>query len=441
MRQCTDGPPALYELVPSRHDDDPIARARALFAGLAGADGIAFEATVDDGTLRFYLRAASAGEAQAALGQLRASHPQCSFRPVDAAHDDPLWFSATDEAAAVELRLMRHSAFPIETDTRHGDLFAGVVAAALASSDKGDRIVCQLTLSGAPSQRWASKVQARGARQSVPYRSATASSASTDLLPLVGLAGIGALGIQAVRWYERGDMLPLLGLGAGAVITLPLAATMWSRVVAAREPLTAALADEKLSFPRFKVRLLLITIGDREPVELRTVAEHVATAYQAFDHPAGNGLRPRHAKQMDTASLRPRNSLFGRDAILNAAELAALWHLPDPTVLPVAERPVARRLLPGEGLMSRGCRVGVSRHQGRSVPVRVPRSALFRNHLILAKTRRGKSTFLQHLASHLMQELDAGHERLLLVVIDPHQDLAESVLSVVPPAIEDRTGT
>ena len=75
MRQCTDGPPALYELVPSRHDDDPIARARALFAGLAGADGIAFEATVDDGTLRFYLRAASTIEAQAAVGQLRASHP------------------------------------------------------------------------------------------------------------------------------------------------------------------------------------------------------------------------------------------------------------------------------------------------------------------------------------------------------------------------------
>ncbi|MBI2765402.1 MAG: TraM recognition domain-containing protein [Chloroflexi bacterium] len=438
MRRRVDGPPCLYELVPSRHDDDPVARARALFAGLAGADGIAFEAAVDDGRLSFYVRSASTTGAQAALGQLRASHPQCGFRPVDSAHHEPLWFSATDEAAAVELRLMRHSAFPIETDTRHGDLFAGVLAAALASSNEGDRIVCQLCLSGSPSHRWASNVQARSARQSVPYRPASASSSSTDLLPLVGLAGIGALGIQAVRWYQSGDMLPLLGLGAGTVATLPLAATVWSRVAAGREPLSAALADEKLSFPRFRVRLRVIAIGDREPADLRKVAGQVATAYQAFDHPAGNGLRPRRANP-DTARLGSRNRLIGRDPILNAAELAALWHLPDPTVLPVAERAVARRLLLSEGLVSRGCRVGVSRHQGRSVPVHVPRSALFRNHLILAKTRRGKSTFLQHLASHLMQELDSGRERLLLVVIDPHQDLAESVLSVVPPGIEDRT--
>jgi len=183
----------------------------------------------------------------------------------------------------------------------------------------------------------------------------------------------------------------------------------------------------------------VIAIGDREPADLRRVAERVATAYQAFDHPAGNCLRPRRARPVDAVSLRPGNRPFVRDTILNAAELAALWHLPDPAAMPVAERPVARRLLPTEGLVSRGCRVGVSRHQGRSVPVHVPRSALFRNHLILAKTRRGKSTFLQHLASHLMQELDAGRERLLLVVVDPHQDLAESVLSVVPPGIRDRT--
>ena len=439
MRRRADGRTFLYELVPSRHDDDPVARARALFAGLAGADGVAFEAAVNDGTLRYYLRSATNSGAEAALGQLRASHPQCSFRPVETAYDDPLWYSSTDEVAAVELRLMRHSAFPIETDTRHGDLFAGVLAAALSASAEGDRVVCQLTLSGVPSHRWGSNVQARSARQLPAYRPASASSASTDLLPLVGLAGTGALGIQAVRWYEGGDMLPLLGLGAGAVITLPLAANVWSRVAASREPLTPALADEKLSFPRFKVGLRVTAIGDRERADLRRVAERVATAYQAFDHPAGNGLRPKRANPADARKLGWHSGRLGQSTVLNAAELAALWHLPDPTVLAVAERPVARRLLPAEGLVSRGCRVGVSRHQGRSVPVHVPRSALFRNHLILAKTRRGKSTFLQHLALHLMQELDAGRERLLLVVIDPHQDLAESVLSVVPPGIEDRT--
>jgi len=66
----------------------------------------------------------------------------------------------------------------------------------------------------------------------------------------------------------------------------------------------------------------------------------------------------------------------------------------------------------------------------------MPLSLLFRNQLVVAKTRRGKSTLLLHLASYLMQRMAAGRERLSLVVVDPHQDLAESVLSTVPSEIE-----
>jgi hypothetical protein len=58
--------------------------------------------------------------------------------------------------------------------------------------------------------------------------------------------------------------------------------------------------------------------------------------------------------------------------------------------------------------------------------------------LIVAKTRRGKSTLLVHQAVHLMQRLAEGRERLLLVVVDPHKDLAETVLGLVPPGLEDR---
>ena len=68
----------------------------------------------------------------------------------------------------------------------------------------------------------------------------------------------------------------------------------------------------------------------------------------------------------------------------------------------------------------------------------MPLSLLTRNQLIVAKTRRGKSTLLLHIASHLMERMASGHERMLLVVVDPHQDLAEAVLSQVPAEIEDR---
>lgn len=43
-----------------------------------------------------------------------------------------------------------------------------------------------------------------------------------------------------------------------------------------------------------------------------------------------------------------------------------------------------------------------------------------------------------HIAHYLMECLAASNERLCLVVIDPHQDLAEAVLGNVPDGLEDR---
>ena len=54
--------------------------------------------------------------------------------------------------------------------------------------------------------------------------------------------------------------------------------------------------------------------------------------------------------------------------------------------------------------------------------------------LLVAKTRRGKSTLMQRLAQHAMQ---ANPPRAVLLV-DPHRDLAEAMLGLVPAARRDR---
>jgi hypothetical protein len=258
-------------------------------------------------------------------------------------------------------------------------------------------------------------------------------AAGASLLPFVALAGAGAAGVQGYDWYRAGDYLPLV-VGASVVVTgLPMGAFAWSRILRGREPLSATLAEQKLAFPSFTARMRVLAIGPRDSADsVEDIRDRVSAAYEAFDHPAGNRLRPgRSRKHRDT---------FRGAQVLNAAELAALWHLPDLTSgLPVATKPGGRRFLPADSAIGRGSRVGMSRHHGRSVPVHLPHGALYRNHLVVAKTRRGKSTLLQHIARHLMQEIASRRERLLLVVIDPHQDLAESVLSVVPPGLEDRT--
>jgi hypothetical protein len=430
-------PPVLYELFPARWDEEPVMRARTVFAGLAGIEGFALEFAASEDVLRFYLRAASDEVAATVLGQLRAAHPQMSFEPVTGSRD-PVEVAAHEERHAVQLTLIRDAALPLDTDTRHGEPLAGVLAAAVAVAREGVRVIGQVVVGPPPPPRWSVTVRARAERRD-RVRFSPAEPAPTSLLPLVGVAGVGGIGMQAYDWWQAGELLPLAASGAGMLVVLPLGGFLWSRHVRSREPLEPTLADQKLAFPAVTANVRLTVVGRRdESIPTSDIARRLAATYAAFDHPGGNGLRPRHSDASPPLAIRSR--WLSPAPILNAAELAALWHLPCVDAgLPVSPKPGGRRFIPADHTVDRGCRVGVSRHQGREVPVHLPDGALFRNHLIVAKTRRGKSTFLQHIAAHLMRQIDSGRERVLLVVIDPHQDLGESVLSVAPPGLEDRT--
>jgi len=78
-----------------------------------------------------------------------------------------------------------------------------------------------------------------------------------------------------------------------------------------------------------------------------------------------------------------------------------------------------------------GCCIGVSAHQGLSVPVHLSGELLGRHLLAVAKTRRGKSSLLLRMAHYLM---DSGAGRRSVVLVDPHRDLAVSALGLVPRA-------
>ncbi|MCZ2109415.1 MAG: type IV secretory system conjugative DNA transfer family protein [Dehalococcoidia bacterium] len=444
MRPAPELSPVLYELFPSRWDDQPVNRARTVFAGLAGEQDFGVEFAASGGSLRFFLRAVSPARAASVLGQVRAAHPQADFEPIpvqDHPHLDPLSAASHEAAISLELRLSRDSAFPLDIDPRHGEPLAGVLAAAVSSAGRDVRVIGQVLVGDPPRARWAPGVQARAVRPSVrslPMQRPETSTAS--LLLFVALAGAGAIGMQGYAWLQEGQYLPLLAAGIVALIGLPVGAVVWLRYTSGREPLTPVLAEQKLAFPAFTACVRLTVIGRSDDAELlEQECRRVAAAYEAFDHPSGNGLRGHRRRYTVSLPSDHRGGWLRRPTILNAAELSALWHLPDPSAgLPMATKPGGRRFLPADDATARGGRVGVSRHHGQSVPVHFPQGALYRNHLIVAKTRRGKSTLLQHVAAHLMRQVASGRERVLLVVIDPHQDLAESVLSVVPPGLDDR---
>ncbi len=122
----------------------------------------------------------------------------------------------------------------------------------------------------------------------------------------------------------------------------------------------------------------------------------------------------------------------GSAHMLSVADVAALWHLPqadDLADLPFVERTRARTLLVPSALSQahEAFRVGLSTHAGHTLPVCLPSDATRRNALAIAKTGKGKSTLLLSLARAALSENDCG-----LVLIDPHGDLAETVLALIP---------
>ncbi|MEZ4503155.1 MAG: TraM recognition domain-containing protein [Dehalococcoidia bacterium] len=422
----------LAEVVPPRSLERGMAGARGMLAALAG-ETLSLEVVVSTGGPRWYVRSTSDNGLERALSQLRAAYPQAAVERLESGWPDldPALALTGERAVAVELLPSGEAVLPLRTDWRNEhDPLAGVLAA--ASPVDGERIVCRLALASAP-RRAAERLRRRSEPERWPHQ--RDSRVGPSALPLVAALGIGAAGLQGWRWYEAGEWLRLAAGGSAMFVGLPLIGAVAVRLLRGQDSLAASVVEQKLEAPLTAARLEVIATGERRsPIDrLESLALQAAAAYGAYDDQAGGGLRPG-----DPRPVRRRSSKR-LPLLLNAAELAALWHLPDHEDGPEgARRTTARRLVPAPGHATRGVRVGVSDTERRA-PVHMPSHLLHRNQLIVAKTRRGKSTLLRHLAAGLMERVASGTEDGALVVVDPHQDLAEAVLDAVPDGLADRT--
>lgn len=165
-------------------------------------------------------------------------------------------------------------------------------------------------------------------------------------------------------------------------------------------------------------------------VERRVVLARLVACYRQYHLAAGNYFVP-HALAAGHTRQRWWKGVRHSRQMLSVEEVAHLWHLPSGlhlSELAQVEQRQARSLLVSAALAQRGdgsVIVGVSEHAGHQVPVCLP-ADLFHAHLFLAgKTGEGKSTALVHLGREAMQ-------RGGMVVIDPHGDLVEHLLRLVP---------
>jgi hypothetical protein len=438
----TRAPAWVLEVITPRTNEASLTSAENLLGAVALPQPFALEIAADHHARRFLVRAATPAMMQHLHGQLGATYPQAELRPVGT-ELDPARAGEHEQAACCALELRAPPYLPIRTfsDADVDPLRSGQadpilsILGGLADLPDGWRALSQLVLQAAPDDWCRDYLRLAVQHPLLPERIQRPSDSSLPALSLlvVGL-GVAAFGVQAYALHRAAEWFSLVGLALGTASALAMGIPL-GRKLLSRPIYDMDLVREKVSrlAYRCELRLSLFAPAGVRPAEVRARLARFAAAYRHYNLAAGNGFRTRWlAGEAGFADPRPLSSRRRRP-ILTTRELAGLWHLPRGAAdVPLVERTTARRWLPLPSVVAGGCRIGVSRHQGRTVAVELPDDVVRRHLLLVAKTRRGKSTLMLRLAHHAMR----AQPRRAVLLVDPHRDLADSAAGLVPPERE-----
>jgi hypothetical protein len=197
-------------------------------------------------------------------------------------------------------------------------------------------------------------------------------------------------------------------------------------------------ALNKLGQPLFAVDIRVLALGPHANERRRSLEG----ALHMFQTPSGQGLMARRTflgKRADSYRLQSFGgrlpSVFsGGSNILSAGEMAALYHFPY-SGLGLADGLVTTysKTLAAPVSMRRHATndsfdvlLGANKHHDSTIPIGLTAAERERHVYVIGGTGNGKTTLLQY---GLVQDIQNGKG---VAVIDPHGDLAESILRYIP---------
>jgi len=117
----------------------------------------------------------------------------------------------------------------------------------------------------------------------------------------------------------------------------------------------------------------------------------------------------------------------GHRMVLSTEELASLWHLPLPTTdTPNIRWMLARTAPAPTNIPTEGLLLGYNMYRGKKTEIFIKDADRRRHMYLIGKTGSGKSEFMKNL---IIQDIRAGKG---VAVIDPHGDLADGVMELIP---------
>lgn len=200
--------------------------------------------------------------------------------------------------------------------------------------------------------------------------------------------------------------------------------------LSALEQATLDAIDDKTRHPGYEV-LIRVVASSATGRHAEALLSNIIAAFSLFDAPGKNGFKYEAAKNIEDLATSYILRLFpqtNNKDILNAVELATIFHFPDQRSIPTSqlERQGSKQVDGPRNIPEEGLLLGYNIFRGVKKPIRLATADRQRHMYVVGQTGTGKSTFLESLAYQDMLNGDG------FAFVDPHGDSAELLLSMVP---------
>jgi hypothetical protein len=188
--------------------------------------------------------------------------------------------------------------------------------------------------------------------------------------------------------------------------------------------------DEKTRHPGYEVVIRLV-VSSNISQRAQAILQNIVASFSLYDAPGKNGFKYTPAKDIDALVTSYIMRFFPprhNKNILNSVELATLFHFPDERAIPTSQltRQDSKQVDGPRNIPEDGLLLGYNVFRGAKKPIRLSPGDRQRHMYVVGQTGTGKSTYLENLA---LQDMLNGNG---FAFVDPHGDVAERLLAMVP---------
>ncbi|MDQ3123732.1 MAG: type IV secretion system DNA-binding domain-containing protein [bacterium] len=188
--------------------------------------------------------------------------------------------------------------------------------------------------------------------------------------------------------------------------------------------------DDKTRYPGYEVQIRVVASSNISQ-RAQSIVNNIVASFALFDAPGKNGFKYTPAKDIESFTTAYIMRFFPQENnqnILNAVELATLFHFPDESNIPTSqlERQASKQVDGPRNITNDGNMLGYNLFRGAKKRINLSEEDRRRHIYAVGQTGTGKSTFLENLA---LQDMLNGNG---FAFIDPHGDTVESLMSMVP---------